>query len=335
MSKIIVMGAGSWGTTIAILLAEKNNEVVLWEFDSKKAEEISRTRENPLFLKGKRLPDNVLVTSNIDNLLDGVEYIVMAIPSQFLRSVISKISTQIKENMIIVNLAKGIEIKSHKRMSEIIKEELLGKFHKNIVALSGPTHAEEVSERKPSAIVAACENIEVAKKVQELFNTDYFRVYAHHDIVGVEIGAALKNCIAIAAGICDGFGFGDNSKSAIMTRGLLEMTRFGLAFGAEEKTFSGLTGIGDLITTCTSRHSRNRFVGEKIGSGEKIDDILKSMVMVAEGVPTIKAVYEIAQEQNIYMPIISGLYNIIYLNSDPKTEVIQLMTRELKEEFKR
>lgn len=333
MAKTVVMGAGSWGTTIAILLAEKNNEVILWEHNPEKAVELEKSRLNELFLPGKRLPENIKVVSEMENLFLGAEYVILAIPSQHLRSVLSKISHQISENLILVNLSKGIEIKSHKRMSEVIKEEILGKYHKNIVALSGPTHAEEVAERKPSAIVAACENIEIAKKVQELFNTEYFRVYAHNDIVGVELGGALKNCIAIAAGICDGLGFGDNSKSAIMTRGLLEMTRFGAAFGADEKTFSGLTGIGDLITTCTSRHSRNRYVGEKLGQGIKIEEILKGMVMVAEGVPTVKAVYEIAIEKGVSIPIIGGLYNILYENADPRELVIKLMKRELKEEF--
>ncbi len=335
MSKIVVMGAGSWGTTLAILLAERENDITLWDYESKRTEEMNKTRENSLYLPGVKLPDNIRATSDYENILEDVEYVIMAIPSQFLRGVINKISNQIRENTIIVNVSKGIEIKSHKRMSEIIKEEILGTFHKNIVALSGPTHAEEVCQKKPSAIVAACENIEVAKKVQELFSRDYFRVYAHNDIVGVEIGASLKNCMAIAAGICDGLGLGDNSKSAIMTRGLMEMARFGAVFGSEEKTFSGLTGVGDLITTCTSKHSRNRFVGEKLGSGQKIEEILKSMVMVAEGVPTVKAVYEISKEQNIDMPIICGLYNILYGDSDPKTEVIQLMKRELKPEFGR
>lgn len=333
MNKVLVMGGGSWGTTLAVLLAEKGNDVTLWEFNKDLAKKMKETRENAVYLKGITLPDNLKIENSLDNLLKDVDYLVLSIPSQFLRGVLKNVSNQIEEKTIIINTAKGIEISSHTRLSEVIKDEILGKLHKNIVVLSGPTHAEEVANKIPSAIVAASANEEIGKKVQDLFTNDAFRVYYNSDIIGVEVGGALKNCIAIATGIADGLGFGDNSRSAIITRGLAEMVRFGEYYGADFKTFSGLSGVGDLITTCTSRHSRNRFVGEKLGQGKTIEEILSEMVMVAEGVPTVKAVYELSKTTGISMPIIDGLYEIIYENENPEKIVSALMTRELKSEF--
>ena len=227
---------------------------------------------------------------------------------------------------------KGIEVLSGKTLSHVMKDEIKGKYHKNIVILSGPTHAEEVAQELPTTIVAAGE-LNKAKKVQELFNTENFRVYVSEDIAGVELGGAVKNCLAIGAGIADGLGYGDNAKAALITRGIAEMIRFGKVMGADERTFSGLTGIGDLVVTCASQHSRNRYVGERLGKGEKIEDILKSMVMVAEGVPTVKAVYAKKTELGISMPIVEAIYSIIYEGADTKEKVKELMTRELKEEF--
>ncbi|BDU50646.1 NAD(P)H-dependent glycerol-3-phosphate dehydrogenase [Haliovirga abyssi] len=333
MAKIVVMGAGSWGTTLAILLAKKGNQVTLWEYKKERAEKLKKNRENIDYVKGIKFPDTLEVTNDINGLLDGCEYLIFSIPSQFLRGIVSMVSDQIKENMILINTGKGIEISTHERLSEVIKDEILGKFHNNIVVLSGPTHAEEVSKEFPSAIVAASKDEKVSKKVQELFNTDFFRVYSNNDLIGVEIGGALKNCIAIAAGITDGMGFGDNSKSAIITRGLAEIIRFGEYFGADFKTFSGLSGVGDLITTCTSKHSRNRFVGEKLGEGKTIEDIMREMIMVAEGVPTAKAVHEIAKEKGIEMPVVESVYKIIYESEKPKVILQKLMSRELKGEF--
>lgn len=327
------MGAGSWGTTLAVLLAENGHNVTLWEFSAEHAEEMKKERENKKYLSGIIFPENLTVTNEIKGLLQNAKFLVMSVPSQFLRSVLSKVSDQIESEIIIVNTAKGIEISSHERLSDVIKEEILGKFHKNIVILSGPTHAEEVAKKIPSAIVAASEDKENAKKVQNLFSNGYFRVYINSDITGVELGGALKNCIAIAAGIVDGLGFGDNSKAAVISRGISEMIRFGEEFGADFRTFSGLGGIGDMIVTCTSRHSRNRYVGEMLGRGEKIEDILKNMVMVAEGVPTVKAVYEIAKAKSISMPIVESLYKVIYEGASIKEIVSFLMERELKAEF--
>lgn len=333
MGKVVVMGAGSWGTTLAILLAENGHDVTLWEFSKELAEIMQRERENKKYLTGVMFPENLKITNNIEGLLLNAAYLVLSIPSQYLRSIIAKVSNQIKSDMVIVNTAKGLEIASHERLTDVIKDELLGKYHKNLVVLSGPTHAEEVAKKIPSAIVAASSNKDVAKEVQHLFSNKYLRVYINDDIVGVELGGALKNCIAIAAGIVDGLGFGDNSKAAIISRGISEMIRFGEYFGADFKTFSGLAGVGDMIVTCTSKHSRNRYVGEKLGQGEKIEDILAGMVMVAEGVPTIKAVYEIAKEKGISMPIIDALYFVVYEGVAPKDIIETLMERELKEEF--
>ncbi|MBP6322848.1 MAG: NAD(P)H-dependent glycerol-3-phosphate dehydrogenase [Fusobacteriaceae bacterium] len=332
MKKIVVIGAGSWGTALSLTLAKNGHEIVLWEYDKAQAELLRTTRENKKYLGGITLPDNITVVSDEKELLHDAAMVVFSIPSQILRSVVKKFSNQITDEMVIVNTGKGIEIASGLRLSEVIKEEILGKFHKNIVVLSGPTHAEEVALGLPTTIVAAG-NHEVAKKVQEAFNNKTFRVYSNSDIIGVEIGAAVKNCLAIGAGIADGMGYGDNTKAALITRGLAEMIRYGVALGADEKTFTGLTGIGDLIVTCASKHSRNRYVGENLGKGKTMDEIMKNMVMVAEGVPTVKAVYESAQKYNIEMPIVKGIYEIIYNNGDAKEVVKELMTRELKGEF--
>lgn len=332
MEKVVVIGAGSWGTALGLVLARKGHDVTLWERDEKIAKTLQEERENKRLLPGIIFPENLNVTNELNGLLKGVKYVVLSVPSQALRSVIEKISSQIEENTILINTAKGIEVKSGETLSEVIKEEIKGKYHKNIVILSGPTHAEEVALEIPTAIVAAGES-EKAKAVQELFNTDRFRVYMSTDILGVELGGAVKNCLAIGAGIADGMGYGDNAKAALVTRGITEMIRFGKALGANEMTFSGLTGIGDLIVTCGSKHSRNRFVGEELGKGRKIDDILANMIMVAEGVATVKAVHEKIKRLNISMPIVESIYDIIYEGADPKEKVKELMTRELKEEF--
>lgn len=332
MEKVVVIGAGSWGTALGLVLARKGHDVTLWERDEKIAKTLQEERENKRLLPGIIFPENLNVTNELNGLLKGVKYVVLSVPSQALRSVIEKISSQIEENTILINTAKGIEVKSGETLSEVIKEEIKGKYHKNIVILSGPTHAEEVALEIPTAIVAAGES-EKAKAVQELFNTDRFRVYMSTDILGVELGGAVKNCLAIGAGIADGMGYGDNAKAALVTRGITEMIRFGKALGANEMTFSGLTGIGDLIVTCGSKHSRNRFVGEELGKGRKIDDILANMIMVAEGVATVKAIHEKIKSLNISMPIVESIYDIIYEGADPKEKVKELMTRELKEEF--
>ena len=332
MEKVVVVGAGSWGTALGINLAKNGHDIILWEYNKEQAELLKLEKENKKYLKGAKFPNNITVVNDVDNLLKGAKMVVFSIPSQSLRSVVNKLSNQITSDMIIVNTGKGIEISSGLRLSEVIKEEILGKYHKNIVVLSGPTHAEEVALGLPTTIVAAG-NPDTAKKVQEVFNNESFRVYSNSDVIGVEIGAAVKNCLAIGAGIADGMGYGDNTKAALITRGLSEMIRYGKALGADEKTFSGLTGIGDLIVTCASKHSRNRYVGESLGKGRTMEEIMETMIMVAEGVPTVKAVHESSLKNNVEMPIVNGIYEIIYNKGDAKQIVRDLMSRELKGEF--
>lgn len=332
MEKVVVIGAGSWGAALAILLAKKGYQVIMWEYDENVASELQKERENKLKLPGCKFPDNLSVTSSLEGILDDSKYLLFSVPAQVLRKVIPQIANQLRDEVTIINTAKGLELNTGLRLSEVIKEEILGKYHKNIIALSGPTHAEEVAIELPSAIVAAG-NLERGKAVQQLFSTDYFRVYTSTDILGVELGGAVKNCIAITSGISDGLGYGDNSRAALITRGLAEMSRFGEFFGADPKTFAGLAGMGDLIVTCTSKHSRNRGVGERIGKEEKVEEILSSMVMVAEGVPTLKAVKELADKNGISMPIVNATYGIVYEGKSIKEALYSLMNRELKEEF--
>ena len=329
MKKVVIIGAGSWGTALGLVLARKGYDITLWEFNKERAEEIQNNRENKRYLPGIKFPDNLNVTYEKEGLLEGIKYVVFSVPSQVLRGVIRGFSNDLTEDMLLVNTAKGIEVSTGMRLSEVMKDEIKGKFHKNIVVLSGPTHAEEVAVGIPTTIVAAGEK-EKAAEIQELFNSKVFRVYLSEDVVGVELGAAVKNCLAIGAGIADGMGFGDNTKAALITRGIAEMIRYGKACGAKEITFSGLSGIGDLIVTCASKHSRNRHVGECLGKGQDIQTILNEMTMVAEGVPTVKAVYEQIQKLNISMPILEATYNIIY-NAGNMVE--ELMERTLKEEF--
>ena len=325
MKKVVIIGAGSWGTALGLVLARKGYDITLWE-------EIQNNRENKRYLSGIKFPDNLNVTYEKEGLLEGIKYVVFSVPSQVLRGVIRGFSNDLTEDMLLVNTAKGIEVSTGMRLSEVMKDEIKGKFHKNIVVLSGPTHAEEVAVGIPTTIVAAGEK-EKAAEIQELFNSKVFRVYLSEDVVGVELGAAVKNCLAIGAGIADGMGFGDNTKAALITRGIAEMIRYGKACGAKEITFSGLSGIGDLIVTCASKHSRNRHVGECLGKGQDIQTILNEMTMVAEGVPTVKAVYEQIQKLNISMPILEATYNIIYKNANAGNMVEELMERTLKEEF--
>lgn len=332
MEKIVVVGAGSWGTALALTVAKKNiYDVVMWEYRKEIAEKMEKNRENEL-LPGVKFPENLHITNDKTDLLKNAKAVVFSIPSQALRGVVAEFSNQMRSDLLIVNTGKGLEISTGFRLSEVIKDEILGKYHENIVALSGPTHAEEVSIGLPTTIVAAGK-LEKAKVIQEIFNSEKFRVYTNDDITGVELGGAVKNCLALGAGIADGMGFGDNTKAALITRGIREMISFGEACGANSDTFNGLTGIGDLIVTCASKHSRNRFVGQKLGEGKTLSEILSEMKMVAEGVPTVKAVYEKAQKLNVSMPITEAVYRVLYEDKKASEMLKELMSRELKEEF--
>jgi glycerol-3-phosphate dehydrogenase (NAD(P)+) len=329
---IAVLGAGGWGTTLSILLHDNGHKVTLYEYKPDYAEFLQEKRINETYLPGIKIPNEIEITSNLEEAVKNKHIIVLAIPTQYIRSVIEKIDFNLIKNAVIVNVAKGIEISTLKRVSEIIKDVFPEIDETKISTLSGPSHAEEVARKIPTAVVVGSKSIETAKFVQNEFMNPYFRVYATTDIVGVELGGSLKNVIAIGAGICDGAGFGDNTKAAIMTRGIAEISRLGIALGAKPETFAGLSGIGDVIVTCMSKYSRNRYVGEQIGKGRKLKDILAEMEMVAEGVTTAKSVYQLSQKVGVEVPICVEVYKILYEDKDPILATTDLMTRRPKEE---
>ena len=334
MKNILVIGGGSWGTCLSKLLVENKNNVFLWEYNEKTRNVIREKRENPVFLPNIKLPNELNVVDSYCETLknEKIDVILLATPTQFLRPILKNLKECLSYKVIIVNVAKGIEIKSKKRISEVINEELSGKDY-SYVLLAGPTHAEEVALKLPSAILSVSLDEKAALEIQHLFSNSYFRVYTGTDLVGAELSGAVKNCLAIAAGISDGLGFGDNSKAALITRGINEILEIGKYYHADSKTFMGLSGLGDIIVTCTSKHSRNRYVGEELGKGRKIDDIISSMKMVSEGAETIKALYAIIKENNIQAPIMSALYEVIYENR-PVNELVSLfMNRNLRSEF--
>ena len=327
--KIAVIGDGGWGTANALLLCGYGHDVTLWGAFPDYIEEQKRTRRNERFLKGVVLPDALKLTADREEAVKGAEVVVLAAPSKYFTSVVSVFKGLITPEMLVVSITKGLCEKTNRRMTDL-GEEILGTGP--IVALAGPTHAEEVARGIPTAIVAACTDPEKAKRVQEIWSGPLFRVYTSPDPVGVEIGGAVKNVLAIAVGCSDGMGFGDNTRAALITRGLVEMKRFVLAYGGSEDTLNGLAGIGDLIVTCTSVHSRNHSVGERLGKGEKIGDILGSMQMVAEGVWNSKVVHEIAKRLGVEMPICELVYRLCYKDFNARDAVSAMMTRDLKSE---
>jgi glycerol-3-phosphate dehydrogenase (NAD(P)+) len=326
--RIAVLGAGSWGTTLAILLSENSHGVTLWSYRSEDTERMQSTRENTVFLPGIRLPDQLEITSDLTEAVAGADMIVGAVPSQYLRNILVNLSGLRMENLIVVNVAKGVENGTLMTMSEMVHDVLQELPKARIVTLSGPSHAEEVSRKIPTTVVAASVDLAVSRTVQGVFMSPAFRVYASDDIRGVEIGGSLKNVIAIAAGIIDGAELGDNTKAAVMTRGIAEIARVGVAMGAHVRTFSGLSGIGDLMVTCMSRHSRNRHVGVEIGKGRKLPEILKDMVMVAEGVATTQSAFELASRVGVEVPIIAEVHRILFEGKDPLVACHDLMTRD-------
>lgn len=330
--RVTVLGAGSWGTTLALVLLGNGHEVNLWTYKKEQAELMQAKRENPVFLPDIPLPPSLSIMTDIEAASENRDMIVAAVPSQFLRSVITKIAHLNLEKTAICNVAKGIENNTLMTMSEVLLDVLQHEKKENLAILSGPSHAEEVSRQIPTAIVASSFKMKTAQIVQEAFMTSYFRVYVNEDIRGVELGGALKNVIAVAAGISDGAGFGDNTKAAIMTRGIYEITRLGVKLGAQPRTFAGLSGVGDLIVTCMSRHSRNRYVGEQIGKGRKLEDVLKEMVMVAEGVATARSVRDLEKKYAIELPIITEVYKVLFEGKDPQRATRDLMTRDAKGE---
>ena len=328
--KICVAGDGAWGTALAVNAVQNKHEVVIWGAFPEYLEEMRKTRENSKFLPGVKLPETLSFESDISRALAGSSIIICATPTQFLRSVLQKMAGHIPEKAIIVNVAKGIELNTWLRISQIMEQEL-GNI--NYVDLSGPSHAEEVARGVPTAVTAAGENLEHAKFVQQALMNDKFRIYTSSDVIGLELGGAVKNVFAIAAGIIDGMKLGDNPKAALMARGIAEMARLGEALGGKRTTFSGLSGIGDLIVTCCSGHSRNRHVGEELGKGKTLDEILSAMGMVvAEGVPTAKGIRTLAQQAKVEIPIIDEIYSVLYENRPAKDAIISLMTRSAKNE---
>jgi glycerol-3-phosphate dehydrogenase (NAD(P)+) len=330
---IAVLGAGSWGTTLGILLDENGHRVTLWEVFPDQVEALLRDRENKKFLPGIPIPASVGVTGDIEEALDGAGMVLFVVPTHTMREVAGKVvaAATFNADAVIVNASKGIEETSLKRMSEVLAEELPTRPER-ICSLMGPSHAEEVSRRMPTSVVVAGVDTPTIETVQRVFSRPYFRVYTNPDIVGVEIGVALKNCIAIAAGVCDGLSYGDNTKAALVTRGLAEIARLGAAMGARRDTFAGLAGVGDLVVTCLSRHSRNRFVGEKIGQGERLDQVLSKMVMVAEGVRTTRAAVELGRKYGVELPIIESVHQLLFEDRDPREAIVELMTRPLRQE---
>ena len=330
--RISVLGAGGWGTTLAILLHYNGHSVTLWEYKKDYAKILDKKRENITYLPGIPIPKDMVITHNLNEAATDKNMVVLAVPSQFLRSVIKKIDKNLLKNSILVSVSKGIENNTLMTMSQILLDVVPTLSENQIGVLSGPSHAEEVSRRIPTTVVTASKDIETSKSIQSAFITSYFRAYASTDVLGVELGGAFKNVIAIGAGIIDGVKYGDNTKAAIMTRGIAEISRLGVAMGAKPETFAGLSGMGDLIVTCMSKHSRNRYVGEQIGGGKKLKQVLKEMTMVAEGVMTSKSASQLAIKMNVNTPITNEVYKILFEDKDPVKATNDLMTRDMKTE---
>ncbi|MFO0984614.1 MAG: NAD(P)H-dependent glycerol-3-phosphate dehydrogenase [Planctomycetota bacterium] len=328
--RVLVLGDGGWGTALAMVLVERGLQVTLWGRSPEYVQVMARTRRNPKYLPGVTIPDDIRLTSELAE-ATRADVIFAAVPSKFLRSVMLEFAPVYPRNRTMVSAAKGIENDSLMRPTEIIRS-ILGADVPTVV-ISGPSHAEEVSRRMPTTIVAASDDMGRARRIQDLLHTERFRVYTNDDEIGVELGGALKNVIAIAGGIVDGLGFGDNTKAALLTRGIVEMARLGVAMGAKRETFFGLAGIGDLITSCISPHGRNRGVGEKLGRGQKLEQILARMEQVAEGVHTSKSVCQLAEKLAVEMPICQQVERVLFEGKEPSVAVRDLMTRGLKDEW--
>ena len=331
-NNISILGGGSWGTALALLQVQCGRNVTLWEFQNDLAAQLSKTRENKTFLPGFRLPESVHITSDLEEAVSRSDYIAFVVPSHVLRSVVHGVALYVDDSKKFISATKGIENGTLMRMSEIITEELRHVSNVPVAVLSGPSFAAEVAREAPTAVVAASADETYAREVQGLFMCPTFRVYANTDVTGVELGGSFKNVIAIASGIVDGVGFGDNTKAALLTRGIVEMTRLGEKLGADPKTFPGLSGMGDLILTCMGKLSRNLHVGFELGKGKELDDILGDMVNVAEGVKTAQSVRELSRREGIETPIMEKVCQILFDGVNPHDAVIDLMTRGPKKE---
>ena len=331
MERVTFLGCGSWGGALGKLLSSKGIDVMMWHRNYDVVENLNIDR-NHYLIPELVFPTNVNFTNNITSAIKYSDIIVLALPSQSIRKVLTENKLNFNKNHVIVNISKGIEIDTLMTVSEVIAD-VLKERHKSIVTLSGPSHAEEVIRGNPTTLVAASDDIIQAELVQNLFATKMLRTYLNSDIKGVELGGSMKNVIAIAAGICDGIGYGDNSKAALMTRSMTEITRLGKAMGANEKTFHGLSGFGDLIVTCLSKHSRNRQLGQSIGEGLSLDEITSNMSMIAEGVYTAKSVHQLRLKHQVEMPIHEAIYQVLFEKKNPKNSVVELMTRRLSKEW--
>jgi glycerol-3-phosphate dehydrogenase (NAD(P)+) len=331
--EIGVIGAGSWGTALAILLGNKGFKVSLWVRKKDLFNQILHERVNGIYLPQAKLPPSVNPTTDLQKAVSKKDLLVISVPSHVIEDVVLRMKDFIERGTIIVNTAKGLESKTWQRLSLVIKEHIAPDLGCEIAVLSGPNHAEEVSLNIPTATVVAAEKLDVAETVQDVFMSSSFRVYTNPDIAGVELGGALKNVIAIGAGVCEGLNYGDNTKAALLTRGLTEITRLGVVLGAHRRTFSGLSGMGDLIVTCTSSHSRNRYVGLMLGRGKTLEEITLSMNMVAEGIRTTKAAYHLSKQHGVEMPITKEVYGILFLGVRPEKAVLNLMKRDKTHEI--
>ncbi len=332
MEKVSVFGAGSWGTALSYVLAQNGHDLLLWTHRKEQADEINQ-HTNKRYLKDVKLPESLKATSDLPLAVAHSDVFVLAVPTKAIREVCRDIKKNLDRKILFVHVSKGIEPDSLKRISEMIREEIPEQWIEDIVVLSGPSHAEEVVQEHPTTVTAACQNTESAIRVQDLFMNQYFRVYTNTDVIGVEIGGALKNIIALAVGITDGLEFGDNAKAAIMTRGLAEIARLGVKMGATPLTFSGLTGVGDLIVTCTSVHSRNWRAGNMLGKGKSLDEVLEEMGMVVEGIRTTKAAYQLSKAYDVPMPITAALYSVLFENVSTGQAAGSLMGRTKKNEM--
>jgi glycerol-3-phosphate dehydrogenase (NAD(P)+) len=330
--RIGVIGAGAWGTALSMLLADKGHEVTLWMYEKDLAEETTGTRENRVYLPGFTLPASIKITSSMETAVAGKAVVLSVVPSHTVRAVTRQFAPFLSNNAVIVSASKGIEIDTLMPLSEVFRDILPKQYHTRLCFLSGPSFAKEVANKMPTAVALASYDPALSRQTQEIFSNDYFRIYTNPDVIGVELAGSLKNVVAIAAGMLEGMGYGYNTTAALLTRGLAEMARLGVAMGGNLQTFSGLAGMGDLVLTCTGGLSRNRTLGVRLGKGEKLDDIMKGVKTVAEGVKTARAARDLAKKFTVDMPIVDEVYLILYEGKDPKRAVKDLMIRELKEE---
>ena len=333
--KIAVLGSGSWGTALGQVLAENGHEVVLWGREDYIADEINQAHTNSHFLPGINLPVTIVATTDLKAALDQATVLLFVLPTKAIRSVARQVASYLSQSdaqLLLVHATKGLEQGTHLRVSQMIEEEIQRQDYQDLVVLSGPSHAEEVARHDLTTVTAACPNLQAAEKVQALFKNHYFRIYTNTDVVGVEMGAALKNIIALGAGVLAGAGYGDNAKAALVTRGLAEISRMGIKLGADPLTFVGLSGVGDLVVTCTSPHSRNWQAGNLLAKGYSKEAIEEEIQMVVEGIATCQSAYELAKESGIEMPITEALYGLIYEGAQVKEGLLRLMTRDGKQE---